>query len=234
VRNATFFVVAIIPPSFQYPPISPRLDRNGRSRHSPAPARSASARSPTAVYSIAEALAVIGVENASTLPLSNAVDFTGERQSFKSIGKMLLEVTVANDDSCEPISSASLATLFNVDDAPNTSRTDPVESPSSLWTPGGAVADRIWSRVEVAPFSHAGLGIDVDGVSDTTLTSPALQVGRRPFTIAFDHRFSFESEGGVASWIPVMGGRCSWAPGIRSPGRRRSWADARPSRSANA
>ena len=69
------------------------------------------------------------------------IEFEVDR-SFTGIGQMLLEVTAANADSCEPISSASLSTLFNVDDALNTSRTDTVESPSSPWTPGGADADR--------------------------------------------------------------------------------------------
>jgi large repetitive protein len=44
--------------------------------------------------------------------------------------------------------------------------------------------------------------VDFSAVSDTTLTSPELHVGTAaPFVIAFDHRFGFETNGGVAPFF---------------------------------
>jgi hypothetical protein len=73
-----------------------------------------------------------------------------------------------------------------------------VDSPSSPWTPAGTDPDDIWSRIEAAPFDFALLGRDFGGISDTTLTSPALNVGTAPLVIAFDHRFSFETDPATA------------------------------------
>jgi len=88
-------------------------------------------------------------------------------------------------------------TRINVDDLPGVSNVDTVESPSSPWTPTGADAAEIWSRVEVAPFNSAWFGLDFGAPSDTSLESPALRVGASPFVIAFDHAFGFEVDGGT-------------------------------------
>ena len=128
------------------------------------------------------------------------IEFEIDR-AVTGIGQLQFEVTVSNEESCDTTISHTVTTLINVDDLPNSSRTDTVESPSSPWTPGGGDASQIWSRVEVEPFSHAWLGIDFGTISDTTLTSPELQVGNAPLVIAFDHRHSFETDGGVAPFF---------------------------------
>jgi hypothetical protein len=123
-------------------------------------------------------------------------------RTFTGIGQLQLNVSVSNGDACEPIVSRSHNAWFNVDDVPGATNIDTVESPSTQWTAAGANADEIWSRVEVTPFNRAWHGIDFGTVSDTTLTSPELQVGTTgPFVIAFDHRFSFETNGGVAPFF---------------------------------
>jgi len=123
-------------------------------------------------------------------------------KTFTGIGQMQIDVTVSNDAACEPAVSRSAFAWINVDEVPNSSAIDTVESPTSTWTPTGAGADIVWSRVAVAPFSHAWFGVDSAFVSDTALESPSLQVGTTaPFVITFDHRFGFETNGGVAPFF---------------------------------
>jgi hypothetical protein len=122
------------------------------------------------------------------------IEFEVDR-GFSGIGQLTLNVSVSNDESCEAAVTQEVHAFINVDDVPGMSNVDDVETPSSPWTPGGTDADDIWSRVEAAPFNHAWLGRDFGGISDTTLTSPVLNVGTSaPFVIAFDHRFSFETD----------------------------------------
>jgi hypothetical protein len=130
------------------------------------------------------------------------IDFAVDR-NFASVGQLTFTVTVSNDESCAPlVTRDNVHAWINVDDVPNTSNVDTVESPSSPWTAAGVDADEIWSRPEATPFDRAWFGLDFGGVSDTTLTSPVLRVGTgAPFVIAFDHRFGFETNGGVAPFF---------------------------------
>ena len=130
------------------------------------------------------------------------IDFEVDR-AFASVGQLTVKVTVSNDESCAPlVTRDNVHAWINVDDVPNTSNVDTVESPSSPWTAAGTDADDIWSRPEVAPFNRAWFGLDFASTSDTWLTSPSLGVGTTgPFVIAFDHRFGFETNGGVAPFF---------------------------------
>ena len=140
----------------------------------------------------------------------------GLAASFSGIGQLELTVTVANDQSCQTTLTQSIRAIVNADDAPGSSTVDTVEALSTPWTPTGAGAGQIWSRVEVSPFEHAWLGADFGAVSDTQLTSPALVVGADPLIISFHHRHSFEDvttafDGGVievsldagATWVDI-------------------------------
>jgi hypothetical protein len=137
--------------------------------------------------------------------------------SFSGIGELQIDVTLTNAAACETTLTDSLTAYVNVDSVPASSSTDTVESPSTVWTTGGLPAD-IWSRVEVAPFEHAWVGIDFGGVSDTLLISPALEVGTGALVVTLSHRHSFELsderyDGGVievstdggATWQDVTG-----------------------------
>jgi len=144
------------------------------------------------------------VRIARIAPLSSAeaeIEIEVDR-GFTGIGQLQLNVTVSSDEACEPSVARTANAWINVDDVPNSSNVDTVESPSSPWTAAGADADAIWSRVEVTPFNRAWVGVDFGGVSDTRLESPDLRVGTAaPFVIAFDHRFSFETNGGAAPFF---------------------------------
>ena len=118
------------------------------------------------------------------------------------MGQLQLQVSVSNDAACEATVSRQFSTRINVDEVPNASTLDTVESPSTPWTTTGADADQIWDRVELAPFNNAWFGRDFGAVSDTSLESPDLRVGTTaPLVIAFDHAFGFETNGGVAPFF---------------------------------
>ena len=120
-------------------------------------------------------------------------------RAFAGAGQLQVSVRVSNDDACESLVSRPFSAWLNVDEAHNVSTIDTVETPSTPWTAAGTESDVIWSRVEVTPFNRAWLGLDFGGPSDTTLESPALLVGTAaPFVIAFDHRFSFETDFGTS------------------------------------
>ncbi len=118
--------------------------------------------------------------------------------SFSGIGQLQLTVTVSNSESCETTLTQIFRTFVNADDAPGTSAVDMVEALSTAWTPTGAGAAEIWSRVEAAPFNHVWLGRDSGSISDTQLTSPPLNVSATdPLIISFLHRHSFEASDGT-------------------------------------
>jgi hypothetical protein len=121
-------------------------------------------------------------------------------RAFASIGQLTFKVTVSNDESCEPlVTRDAVHAWINVDDVPNSSNVDTVESPSPLWTAAGVDAADVWSRTEFTPFDRAWFGLDSGSASDTWLTSPALNVGTgAPFVISFDHRFGFEADASTA------------------------------------
>jgi fungalysin metallopeptidase (M36)/PA domain-containing protein/fungalysin/thermolysin propeptide len=155
--------------------------------------------SPTSGLSIKKP----AVHVARVAPFSSVeVEFEVELdRNFTGIGQLQVNVDVSNGATCEPTASTSAFAWINVDDSPNSSSVDTVESASTPWTATGVNAADIWSRVEVAPLNRAWFGVDFPAVSDTALESPALQVGTTAFVITFDHRFGFETDGGVAPFF---------------------------------
>jgi hypothetical protein len=123
-------------------------------------------------------------------------------KNFSGVGQLQVDAIAANDSACEPSASASAFAWINVDEVQNASTIDNVETPTTPWTTTGADASEIWSRVDAGPFNRAWFGLDFPAPSDTALESPALQVGTSaPFVITFDHRFGFETDGGVAPFF---------------------------------
>jgi hypothetical protein len=147
----------------------------------------------------------VSFKHGSSVRISRIAPFSSEEarieieldREMTGIGTLELNVSVSSDQACEPLVSRPFTAWINVDEARNVSNVDTVETPTTPWTAAGTDADEIWSRVEVTPFNRAWFGLDFAAVSDTTLESPALQVGgTAPFVIEFDHRFGFETDGG--------------------------------------
>jgi hypothetical protein len=116
---------------------------------------------------------------------------------------------------------------LNYDDKAQSSAVDSVESKNGGWTVSGDAANLpnviSWQRRALSPTNSVWWGPDNNGQADDTktdlpdeqiLTSPVLKVGSDPLTLAFSHRFSFESggwDGGVielsndggATWVDV-------------------------------
>jgi len=130
-----------------------------------------------------------------------------------------IKVTVSNPDSFTKTKDYTLETLYNYDDALNSSATDNVESEKVAWTftHNGPTAFNAWSR-EGTPVNHVWHGDDNGTTTDEQLVSPDLAVGSAGnFTISFKHRYQFEfssntffdggvfevSEDGGATWKDV-------------------------------
>jgi len=133
-----------------------------------------------------------------------------------------ISFTDANLSVASPLSAVSTQRL-NYDEVPNGTSTETFESFINLWTASGTatVIPNIqnWRRVQIAPLQHVWNGPDNNGLtSDTTgvgtdnsLISPSMHVGTGALSIAFSHRYSFESgsaDGGVVE-ISTDGGS-SW------------------------
>ncbi len=106
---------------------------------------------------------------------------------------LALAVTLAPSATCTP-QTLETASWINVVEEPASSTIDDVEEKSTAWTTSGALADAVWSRLELTPGNHVWAGIDYPATSDTRLVSPPLEVGRTaPFVLTFDHRHAFEN-----------------------------------------
>ena len=82
----------------------------------------------------------------------------------------------------------------NYDNVSAVSATDTFDSDSDVWTPQGDGAAAIWTKAQATPLDLVWHGADPDGVSDTVLVSPALQVSAtEELVLRFDHRHSFEA-----------------------------------------
>ena len=117
------------------------------------------------------------------------------------VGIQVLTFNIAyNDPSLTPAGplNAIYQVQANSDIALNSSKSDDVESPISVWTAShntglGNLAD--WTRVQASGANHLWLGPDVGGISDHYLTSPALQVAPSGnFVLTFAHRYQFEAD----------------------------------------
>ncbi|WP_437727782.1 M36 family metallopeptidase [Sorangium sp. So ce861] len=104
-----------------------------------------------------------------------------------------LRVDVTAPRACEVMVVGVAGARLNVDDVPQASAVDAVESEAPAWSMAGKEADAIWSREKTDLTNHAWRGVDHPSLSDTQLVSPPLSVGEgEPLVISFKHRYSFE------------------------------------------
>lgn len=85
----------------------------------------------------------------------------------------------------------------NVDVLMAASATDTLEGGNFVWTPSADPAlatGALFERRTVNAVDHSIFGPDVGVTSDLRLTSPPLQVGAGPFTVAWKHLFAFEAD----------------------------------------
>ncbi|AUX41799.1 hypothetical protein SOCE26_032240 [Sorangium cellulosum] len=104
-----------------------------------------------------------------------------------------LRVEIAAPEACEATVAAVAGARLHVDDVPEASSVDSVESEAPVWAKDGVEADAIWSREKTDLTNHAWRGVDYPSLSDTQLVSPPLAVGEgEPLVLQFNHRYSFE------------------------------------------
>ena len=121
------------------------------------------------------------------------------RKGVTAPAKVDFEISF-NDPALKPAGpfKAEFETYANANIARNSSATDNVESPLSAWTPVRTVGTGSWQRAvaSLAPFNNTWIGPDADLASDISLVSPPLEVGSKPLSFTFRHRFSFETDNG--------------------------------------
>jgi MYXO-CTERM domain-containing protein len=133
-------------------------------------------------------------------------------------------IAVKTPDGCTQDLAATPSIRANYDgEVATASAVDHFETSLDVWTRDGAHATDVWAREEVAPGNHAWHGVDYPSNSDTRLVSPSLAVGNGGLTIAFSHRFKFET-GPNGQGGPVV----SWDGGVLeiSTDGGATWADA--------
>ncbi|MCU0685214.1 MAG: PKD domain-containing protein [Polyangiaceae bacterium] len=108
------------------------------------------------------------------------------------------DVRIDNASSFNATVSGALTHRSNVDEPPNSSAVDTVETESTPWAVANTASPTtIWNRdgdLNAGRFWH---GDNIASNSDGTLESPDVVVGAGPFSLKFDHAFSFESGGGT-------------------------------------
>lgn len=112
-----------------------------------------------------------------------------------------LVVTVNDPGLATPPVSSTTAFRINVDQKPNHTATDDVESTHTLWTTGTSAspanASQLWRRVAISAVDHRWLGPDDGAPQLSWLQSPPLTVAASGnFSFTFRHRHSFEFDGG--------------------------------------
>ena len=109
-----------------------------------------------------------------------------------------LAATLTAGDACVTTLEDTLELVVEADVASATAATDTFAVDDGAWTVDGGDAADIWARTSTAPFTYAWLGVDVSGVTDTRLVTPALLASATdPLVFAFDSRWSFETSDGV-------------------------------------
>ncbi|MEA2465731.1 MAG: hypothetical protein QOJ98_3478 [Acidobacteriota bacterium] len=176
-----------------------------------------------------------------TFPNGNVLSFPPVQKNGESTGSIRVTVNgavgIESADLKIAIESPELALpsplnvvsthRVNYDEQLQASATESVEASSQNWTASGDATTTpniaAWQRRAISPIRHHWYGPDNNGQADgqkldlpdeQSLTSPVLNVGSGPLSIAFQHRFSFEAgnwDGGVielsnnggASWIDI-------------------------------
>jgi len=138
--------------------------------------------------------------------------------SFTKAQDINLDVQLTSASTCEPQLGHLTIRRVNYDETPEASPIDTVESETPSWEAIGTV-DSVWGRGQSDSSSnHFWHGIDYASLSDTSLTSPELQVSATEnFVLTFTHRYKFEfspgtywdgsvievSEDGGATWTDI-------------------------------
>jgi hypothetical protein len=116
-----------------------------------------------------------------------------------AVGIQQLDFMVtATDPGLNPAGSvgASLTVRGNSRSALNASANDDVEANISAWTlitTNSATFTRVMNTTNPINFLWSGPDLGT-GVAERSLVSPPLVVGLNPFTIGFNHRYSFETD----------------------------------------
>jgi hypothetical protein len=116
-----------------------------------------------------------------------------------AMGMQQLDFTVAATDPAMNPSGSVLAGLTvrgNSRSALNASANDDVEANVSAWTlltTDSATFTRVMNTTNPINFLWNGPDLGM-GVAERSLVSPPLAVGVTPFTIGFNHRYSFETD----------------------------------------
>lgn len=112
----------------------------------------------------------------------------------KAPGVIDLTVTAENQSACNPTVVAKRSPRVHYDNATEKSASDDFESDTNVWTVKGMNGDSIWSRDADEKGNHTWHGIDYSTISDTSLVSPAVEVGdAEDLVLSFKHRHSFEA-----------------------------------------
>jgi MYXO-CTERM domain-containing protein len=104
---------------------------------------------------------------------------------------------------CTPRLDQNATFRVNFDDVPESSTTDTVESETVSWEEvDGEGVEELWAREASSSTNHLFHGVDPTSTADGSLESPPLKVASSgKFTLAFTHRFQFETaqivEGGA-------------------------------------
>jgi MYXO-CTERM domain-containing protein len=112
-------------------------------------------------------------------------------------GTIPITITLSDPDAANPTSNQTFTTVFNLDDKPGVATIEDVESEHPSFVPTSAsmaLQTASWSREGDGATGHFWHGDDVGTTSDESLVSPTLAVSATSaFTIAFSHRYEFES-----------------------------------------
>jgi hypothetical protein len=110
-----------------------------------------------------------------------------------------INVRLAGDGTCSPSGvTVPLTIRTGIDELASVAKIDSVEATQTPWTPTGATAATLWSRVVGADGNHSLFGRNAGVPSDTQLVSPALQVSTtEPFIVKLSHAYSLEGTPGL-------------------------------------
>ncbi|HSN96654.1 MAG TPA: M36 family metallopeptidase, partial [Candidatus Nanopelagicales bacterium] len=113
--------------------------------------------------------------------------------AFTTAQALPLDITLTSAETCVQELAEVSVRLVNYDETPASSKVDTVESENASWAAEGTV-EGVWSReLDMSGANHHWRGIDFPSVSDTSITSPDLEVSAsEPFVITFQHRYKFE------------------------------------------
>jgi hypothetical protein len=114
------------------------------------------------------------------------------------LADLSFNVKVTNPTSFKPEVTTVFARLSNLDETPNSSSVDTVDTFITPWVASNPFNEEVvmWER-EQKGTNRLWHGDDIGFTGDGILETPDIVVGAGGFTLKFDHAFSFESGGGI-------------------------------------